>query len=65
MISRYDETIHQPPFLTIQIDQMEVPENLGGEFFESLIYGCRMKGYRFKFYTMSENKDYDYEVVVY
>jgi len=69
-ISRYDETIKEPPFLTIQIDKMEVkqPEkdNLGEEFAERLRYCCRMKGYQFKFYTMcSDDKDYDYNVVVY
>lgn len=68
-ISRYDETIKEPPYLTIQIDKMEVkqPEkdNLGEEFAERLRCGCRMNGYQFKFYTMSEDIDYDYNVVVY
>lgn len=68
-ISRYDETITEPPYLTIQIDKMEVKkpikDNLGEEFAERLRCGCRMNGYQFKFYTMSEDNDYDYEVVVY
>jgi hypothetical protein len=67
-ISRYDGTITKPPYVTIQIDKMEVkqPEkdNLGEEFVERLIQGCVINGYQFKFYTMSEDKDYDYEVVV-
>lgn len=69
MISRYDETIKEPPYLTIQIDKMEVrePENdeFGEEFAERLRCGCRMNGYIFKFYTISEDEDYDYNVVVY
>jgi len=69
MISRYDETIKEPPYLTIQIDEIEVrqPEtdHLGEEFAERLRCGCRMNGYQFKFYTLSENKDYDYEVIIY
>ena len=69
IISRYDETIKEPPYLTIKIDEMEVkqPEkdNLGEEFCERLRCGCKSKGYQFKFYTTSEDKDYDYEVVVY
>lgn len=67
-ISRYNETIKEPPFLTIQIDKIEVqqPEkdNLGEEFAERLRCGCRMNGYQFKFYTTSSNPEFDYEVVV-
>lgn len=69
IISRYDETIKDPPYLTIPIDKMEVrqpqTDDLGQEFGERLRCGCRMLGYQFRFYTTSENKDYDYEVVVY
>ena len=70
MISRYDETITKPPYLTIQIDEVEVeyPEvdDLGEEFARRLIFACKLKGYDFKFYTSSsENSDYDYEIVVY
>lgn len=69
IISRYDETIKSPPYLTIKIDKMEVkkPEkdNLGEEFYERLRCGCKAKGYKFKFYTLSDDKDYDYKVVVY
>lgn len=68
-ITRYDETITEPPYLTIQIDSIEIPQpekdNLGEEFAERLRSGCRMKGYTFKFYTMSRDADYDYELVVY
>lgn len=67
-ITRYDQTIKEPPYLTIQIDSIEVPEpkvdNHGEEFCERLRAGCRMKGYTFKFYTLSEDINYDYEVVV-
>jgi len=68
MICVYDGSITQPPFLTIQIDEIEVlkPEedNYGELFAKALRIGCQNKGYRFRFYTMSKNKDYDYEIVV-
>lgn len=69
LISRYDESIKEPPFLTINIDEMvvEKPENdtLGEKFADILYKECFNKGYVFKFYTtISENKDFDYEVVV-
>ncbi len=54
--------------MTIQIDKMlvEKPEhdNLGEEFCERIRQDCRGKGYQFKFYTMSTNPEFDYEVVV-
>lgn len=68
MITRYDDKIKEPPYLTIQIDKMlvEKPEhdNLGEEFYERIRQGCRGQGYQFKFYTMSTNPEFDYEVVV-
>ena len=68
VITRYDETIKEYPFLTIPIDNIEVtqPEddNYGSEFAERLRAGCIMKGYTFKFYTLSEDKNFDYEIVV-
>jgi hypothetical protein len=68
MITRYDETITEPPYLTIQIDKMlvEKPENdnLGEEFCERIRQSCRGRGYQFKFYTTSDNSEFDYEVVV-
>lgn len=69
VISKYDNTIKEPPYLTIKIDEMEVKQlkkdDLGEEFAEKLRIGCEMKGYRFKFYTTSDDNTYDYEVVVY
>lgn len=70
IISRYDETIKEPPFLTIPIDKVEViePENdyLGEKFADILNAACFSKGYIFKFYTScSEREDIDYEIVVY
>jgi len=69
IISRYDETISEPPFLTIQIDEIEViqPEidYLGEKFCEILKQACLAKKYILRFYTNSENKKYDYEIVVY
>ena len=40
-------------------------DNLGELFAKRLRFGCHLAGYQFKFYTISENKDYDYNVVVY
>jgi hypothetical protein len=69
-ITRYDETIKEPPYLTIQIDEMTVekPETdyLGELFADRLDNGCILKGYTFKFYSScSDDENYDYEVVVY
>ena len=48
VITRYDNTITEPPYLTIEIDQVEVlkPEidNLGEEFYFRLSDACRRKG---------------------
>ena len=69
VISRYDETIKEPPFLTIPLDTVEViePENDNGgvEFAARLMSACSMKGYIFKFYTSCSKREEDYEIVVY
>jgi len=69
IISRYDETITEAPFLTIPIDKIEVlqPDNdyLGQAFADILRCSCSEKGYIFKFYTTSTEKNIDYEIVVY
>ena len=68
MITRYDNTIKEPPYLRIQIDEMlvEQPETdkLGEKFFERIRQGCQARGYRFKFYASSDAPDFDYEVVI-
>ena len=69
IISRYDETIKEPPYLTIPLETVEVnqpDENDDGgvELYERLKAACRSKGYIFKFYTMSDEKGIDYELVV-
>ena len=68
VITRYDETIKKPPYLTLPLDSVDVPEpisdHLGEEFAERLRCACKMKGYIFKFYCISENKEFDYELVV-
>lgn len=69
IISRYDYTIKEPPFLTIKLDTTEVlkpqKDHLGEELARRLIIACGKKGYMFKFYTMSREKGFDYEIVVY
>jgi len=69
VIKRYDETITEPPFLTIPVDEMEIEQpiedHLGERLWDNIAIGCRRKGYAAKFYTMSKDKKYDYEVVVY
>ena len=68
IISRYDQTIKEPPYLTIPFDEMlvEKPKEdyLGEKFYEKIRNGCTGKGYQFRFYTMSSNPDFDYEVIV-
>lgn len=69
IIARYDESIEEPPFLTIPIDRVEVPkpqhDEGGVEFAVRLKAACRSKGYFFKFYTIcSEKEEADYELVV-
>lgn len=66
-ITRYDESIIGPPFLTIQIDSVEVyqPETdeLGQKFAKILQIACKLKGYNFRFYTTGDS-EYDYEIVI-
>jgi hypothetical protein len=68
VIARYDDSIKEPPFKTIIIDDIEVlmPENDGGgeEFAHRLIAACKDKGYSFRFYCSSSEKDVDFEIVV-
>ena len=69
IIARYDETIKEPPFLTIKLDTVKVSEpelnDLGVAFAMRLKLACRLMGYNFKFYTMSSEEGFDYEIVVY
>ena len=69
VITRYDDTIKEPPYLTIAIDKTEVVDpklnDDGVEFFERLRGACRAKGYHIKCYTMSEDKNFDYQLIVY
>lgn len=68
IITRYDKTIKTPPYLTIKIDSVEVPmpenDNLGEEFAHRIIAACRDKGYSFRFYCSSSEKNVDFEIVV-
>ena len=68
-IVRYDETCTKPPYLNIKLNEMEVnqPENDdGGVRFASILReGCANLGYQFKFYSMTDEENYDYEVFVF
>jgi len=69
IITRYDETIKEPPFLTIKIDECEViePDNFddgGIDFSITLKNACFNKGYILKFYSTSDKEGVDYELVV-
>tara|TARA_R110000751_G_scaffold96881_1_gene188773 strand:+ start:42 stop:278 length:237 start_codon:yes stop_codon:yes gene_type:complete len=68
MISRYDETIKEAPFETIQIGEMEVEvpkvDHLGQEFFMNLVKELKLQGYRIKFYTLSTKVGFKYNVIV-
>jgi len=69
IIAKYDKTIKEPPYLTIKINEIEVLEpkedDLGSLFAKILKQACIDKGYIFKFYTLSREKNFDYEIVVY
>lgn len=68
IISRYDKTIKEAPFLTIQVDSVEVSQPLHDDgsvnFAIRLKKACLNKGYEFRFYTLSDVDGYDYEIVV-
>jgi hypothetical protein len=68
MISRYDETIKERPYLTVKIDEMVVRkpdvDYLGSGFCDIIRMECLQRGYEFSFYTSSSNPEFDYEVVV-
>ena len=69
IITRYDETITEAPYLTNQIGSCKVakPENdEGGVWFaKRLKAACMRNGYVFKFYTSCKKEGIDYELVVY
>ncbi len=71
VIARYDKTITKPPFLTIPIDTVEVLQpsegtDEGGVIFAfRLMKACKDKGYWFRFYSMTHDKEgIDYEINV-
>ena len=63
-VQKYDPAVTEPPYTFIELDSFEVIEpdvdTLGEELYERLAGGCRMLGYRMKFYSLSTS-DYDYE----
>jgi hypothetical protein len=69
VISRYDESVKGAPYKIIKIAETEIIEPqtdfLGEIFCKALYDKCREMGYKFKFYTISSNPNYDYEVFVY
>ena len=68
VIERYDDTIKKPPYLTIPIDEIKLakPNNDkdGVEFLRRMIVACQVRGYFFKFYSMPDNNEFDYMIVV-
>ena len=68
MISRYDETITEPPFDTIQIGEMEVEvprvDHLGVMFYRNLCKECINQGYNIKAYTKSDKLGFKYNIIV-
>jgi hypothetical protein len=69
IISRYDETITEPPFKTIRLSTCEVvrplTDNGGEKFFENIKSACKKQGYNAKFYTSTKEKGFTFEIVVY
>jgi hypothetical protein len=68
LIARYDETIDEPPYKTIPIDETIVeeviPDPYGEKFYDNLVKACKDKGYKFKFYTLCRNGEHYFEAVV-
>ena len=69
-ITRYDETITEPPYETIKIDEFVIVkplnDHLGELFWDKIFRECIRKGYYPKFFTScSDDENYDYEVVVF
>jgi hypothetical protein len=70
IITRYDEKIKTPPFLTLKVDEVLVnqphpkTDYLGQKFANLLKETCLSKGHIFKFYSSSEDKSFDYEIVI-
>ena len=69
IISRYDETITEPPFKTIRLSTCEVvrplTDNGGEKFFENIKNACKTQGYKAKFYTLTSEPRFTFEIVVY
>lgn len=69
IISRYDETITEPPFKTIRLSTCKVvrplTDNGGEKFFENIKSECKKQGYNAKFYTSTTEPGFTFEVVVY
>lgn len=69
VVTRYDDTIHKPPFKTIEITSIQVFEPIkndsGVEFADNLMNGCKVIGETMRFYTSSSLEKYDYEIVVF
>lgn len=70
IVSIYNPAIKEPPFLSINIDEFEVSlpakyDDGGVEVATRLKAACAKKGYKFKFYTNSTEKGFDYDCTVY
>lgn len=68
-ITKYDETIKEPPYLTVYVDATTVEEpdfvDQGGvEFHLRLRSACHSLGHEMKFYTLSNDNLFDYELVI-
>ena len=68
-VQRYDPDVTEPPFEFITLGELEIDkpdvDYLGEQFAENLSKGCYEAGYAFKFYSLSDEDDYVFNVTVY
>lgn len=64
-IKRYDPNVTEPPFQFIDLDQFECQDAENDQLYLDLFHTCRKMGYEMKFYSLSSDSDFDYDVTVF
>ena len=69
-IKKYDASVTEPPFQFITLGEFECDEKAeddrgGVDFARTLHRNCSAQGHRMKFYSLSSDEGYDYDVCVY
>ena len=67
-IQRYDPAVTEAPFTFITLDEFTcyrpTIDDQGETFFVILNHECSDRNLQFKFYSMSNHENFDYDVVV-